>query len=366
MSKMRVILYIFNPYPAVGGADSTILKFVNSLDFKKYHLIYFSLRPVKNINKKVKYIVLNSNSVFFSFLKIKKIILKNDSCKKQIFFSMQYFVNVFTLFFLRKIKNLKIFIYEINHPIELDFSKNIIEFIKKKIIKIFAKNLYASADIVAANSKELGKDLFLLIKKKVEIIFNPCFKKVTISKKKLFSKKIRILNISRFEYQKDHLTLLKGINESKFKNNIQLNLVGYGSKKKEIIDYINKNNINCKIHEKNTNLSYFYLSNDIFVYSSIYDGLPTVMVEAASYCMPIISSKFKSGAKEILGNGKFGYLFKIGDHKRLSQLLNNFIENPKPFYLKEKRCRKNLKKFLVKTNVNKFNSLLDSLFKNTY
>ena len=362
---MKISLYIFNPYTAIGGADSTILKLIRFLNFSKYDLIYFSLKPVNHTNKKIKYILLESSSVFLSFFKIKKIISKNP-CRKKIFFSMQYFVNVFTLCFLSRIKNLKTFIYEINHPIELDFSRSILEFLKKRVIKFLVKNLYGRAEIVAANSKELAKDLSLIINKKVEIILNPCFRKITLHKKKKFIKKIKILNISRFEYQKDHLTLLKGINESKFKNNIQLNLVGYGSKKKEIIDYINKNNINCKIHEKNINLSYFYLSNDIFVYSSIYDGLPTVMVEAASYCMPIISSKFKSGAKEILGNGQFGYLFKIGDHKQLSQLLNNFVENPKPFYLKEKRCRKNLKKFLVKTNVNKFNSLLDSLFKNTY
>ena len=158
---------------------------------------------------------------------------------------------------------------------------------------------------------------------------------------------------------------MKGISGSKVKDSIELNLVGYGSKKSEILDYIVKNNINCKIYVKNNNLRYFYSSNDVFVYTSIYEGLPTVMVEAASHCMPIISSKFKSGSKEILGNGQFGYLFKIGDHKRLSQLLNNFAKNPKSFYLKEKKCRKNLKKFLVSLNVRKFNSLLDSLFNKT-
>ena len=362
---MKISLYIFDPYPAVGGANSTIQKFIASLDLDKYELTYFSLRPPVYINKKINFITINSNSVFFSFYKIRKIIISNNLSTEKIFFSMQYFVNVSTLFFLKEIRDLKIFIYEINHPVELDFSQNIIEFLKKKIIKLLVKRLYHKADIIAANSQESGKDLSSLIKKKVEIIFNPCFTKVTLPKKKIFSKKIRILNIARFEYQKDHLTLLKGISGSKVKDSIELNLVGYGSKKSEILDYVVKNNINCKIHEKNNNLSYFYSFNDVFVYSSIYEGLPTVMVEAASHCMPIISSKFKSGSKEILGNGEFGYLFKVGDHKRLSRLLNNFAKNPKSFYLKEKKCRKNLKNFLVSLNVKKFNSLLASLFNKT-
>ena len=86
------------------------------------------------------------------------------------------------------------------------------------------------------------------------------------------------------------------------------------------------------------------------------------MVEAASFCMPIISSKFKSGSKEILGNGKFGFLFKVGDYEHLSKLLNNFVKNPKLFYLKEKKCRKNLRQFLISSNLRKFNKLLGSLY----
>ena len=164
------------------------------------------------INKKITYIIIDSNSVFFSFLKIKKIILSNNFSKKKVFFSMQYFVNVSALFFLKEIKDLKVFIYEINHPTELDFSQNITEFLKKKIIKLLVKKLYDRANIVAANSEELGQDLSFLIDKKVEIILNPFFNKITLSKKKKIKKKIKILNISRFEYQKDHLTLLKGIN----------------------------------------------------------------------------------------------------------------------------------------------------------
>jgi glycosyltransferase involved in cell wall biosynthesis len=362
---MKISLYIFDPYPTVGGANSTIQKFIASLDLDKYELTYFSLRPPVYINKKINFITINSNSVFFSFYKIRKIILLNNVSSEKIFFSMQYFVNVSTLFFLKEIRDLKIFIYEINHPVELDFSQNIIEFLKKRIIKLLVKKLYHKADIVAANSQELGKDLSFLINKKVEIILNPCFSKISFFKKKKFNKKIKILNISRFEYQKDHLTLLKGINGSKFKDNIELNLVGYGSKKFEITNFVNKNNINCKIFKNTKNLSYFYSSNDIFVFTSIYEGLPTVMIEAASFCMPIISSKFKSGSKEILGNGKFGYLFKVGDHKRLSQLLNNFVKNPQLFYFKEKKCRKNLRKFLISSNIKKFNLLLDSLFNKT-
>jgi glycosyltransferase involved in cell wall biosynthesis len=224
------------------------------------------------------------------------------------------------------------------------------------------RKIYHKADLIAANCEELSKDISFMVRKKVETIYNPCFFKIMQARaKKKISKKINILNISRFEYQKDHLTLLKAIQNSKIKNKIKLNLVGYGSQESVIKNYANKNNIDCKIYKKKTKLSYFYRSNDIFILTSIYEGLPTVMIEAASHCMPIISSRFKSGSVEILGNGKFGYMFPVGNYKLLAKLLNNFNNKPELFHLKEKKCRKNLSKFSYTNNLKKFNISLKNL-----
>ena len=128
---MKTSIFVFNPYPSVGGADTTMLRFTKSVDFKKYNLTYFSLTDIRKFSKKINFVKINSNSTFLSFFIIKKIITRDKSNKK-IFFSMQYFVNVCALLFLRKIKKLKIFIYEVNHPIELDYSFNFSEFLKKK------------------------------------------------------------------------------------------------------------------------------------------------------------------------------------------------------------------------------------------
>jgi len=358
---MKTSIFVFNPYSSIGGADTTLLRFVKSVDFKKYNLTYISLTNINYFSKKIKFIKINSNSTFLSFFKIKKII-NQDKSPKKIFFSMQYFVNVCTILFLRKIKKLKIFIYEVNHPIELNYSFSNVEFLKKIIIKFLVRKIYHKADLIAANCKELSKDISLMVRKKVETIYNPCFFKIIQARtKKKITNKINILNIARFEHQKDHLTLLKAIQNSKIKNKIQLNLVGYGSQESVIKNYANKNNIDCKIYKNKTKLSYFYKSNDLFILTSIYEGLPTVMIEAASYCMPIISSKFKSGSVEILGNGKFGHMFPVGDYKLLAKLLNKFNDKPELFYSKEKKCRKNLSKFSYINNLKKFNISLKNL-----
>ena len=135
---------------------------------------------------------------------------------------------------------------------------------------------------------------------------------------------INILNISRFEDQKDHYTLLKAINISEIKNQINLTLVGYGTNYKKIKNFLSKNKIQAKIVLNEKKLNKFYRKADLYVCSSLYEGLPTTVIEAASNSLPIICSDFKSGSKEILKNGKAGYLFSVGNFKLLSKLLSKF------------------------------------------
>ena len=56
MNKKNKI-FLFNPYPSTGGADTTIHRFANSINLKKFDVEYLSLRKVeynliKNCNKR--------------------------------------------------------------------------------------------------------------------------------------------------------------------------------------------------------------------------------------------------------------------------------------------------------------------------
>ena len=354
-------IYFFNPYPGIGGADTTIQRFIQSINLNKYEIEYFTLKKKVSFQKKIKCTQINSNSTFLSFFKILKIV-KKDKNKKKIFFSMQYFVNVWTIIFMKFILKIKTFVYEINHLNELRDQKNFSEFFKKNLIFLLVKFLYNFSDIVATNSKESGNELSKYIGKKVITIYNPCFEKISIRKKKYKKKSdLKILNIARLVEQKDQMTILKAINLSKIKNKVKFTIVGFGHLKSKLLEYIKKNKLNCKIISNETNLKKYYLKNDLFIFSSLYEGLPTTMVEAASYCMPIISSDFKTGSKEILSLNKGGYIFEIKNYKKLSDLIYKFYQNPSSFYKKEMFCRDNIYKFSKNKNLKLFNSILDKI-----
>ena len=363
MNKNKKIkIFFFNPYPAIGGVDTIIKKFINSLDLRYYDIEYITLKKInKKFNNKINYKYINSNSTFLSYFKIYKI-LKKDISKKKIFFSIQYFSNIWSILFLKKLKKVKLFLYEVNHLNELSTYNNFSEFIKKNIIKFFVKKLYIKADLIAGNSKELSLDLSKFTNKKVYTLYNPCFFRIKRSKiVNKFTNNIKILNVSRLENQKDHFTLLKAIRFSKIKNKIQLIFVGDGANKNKILQFINKYKIKAKIYSNHTKLNVFYSTSDLFVSSSLYEGLPTTMVEAASYHLPIISSNFKSGSKEILSNGRGGFIFKIKDYQHLAKLIEQFYFSPKLFFKKAKYCSRVIKKFSYKKNIYLFHKLLKLL-----
>lgn len=359
--KKKTKIYIFNPYPAIGGVDSTIKKFIFSLP-NNYKIEYLSLKKAENFRKNnIKNTIVNSNSTFKSFFQIYRI-FKRDNHENKIFFSTQYFVNVWSIIFIKLFLKEKLFIYEVNHLDELRFYSNFKDFIKKSIIKVLVKILYKYPDIIAANSQELSIDLEKYTGRKIHTLYNPCFEKIKIKKKRYKPKNIvNILNISRFEDQKDHFTLLKAINISEIKNQINLTLVGYGTNYDKIKNFISKNKIQAKIILNEKKINKFYKKADLYVCSSRYEGLPTTVIEAASNGLPIISSDFKSGSNEILKKGKAGFLFGVGEFRLLSKLLLKFYYNPKSFYKKEIICRKNLNRFHIKRNVNLFKSLLKGL-----
>ncbi len=342
--------------------DTVIKKFINCLDLKIYNVEYLTLKKNNyTFNKNITCTNLNKKSVFLSYFKIIKLLLRDKSDKK-IFFSLQYFSNIWAVLFLKKLKKVKLFLYEVNHLDELSNYKNLGEFIKKNIIKIFIKALYSRADLIAGNSQELSNDLSKYIKKKVFTLYNPCFYgfKKKINENNL-PKKIHILNIARLDFQKNHQTLLKAINIIKSKNRIKLTLVGNGEYFSKIKKFANKNKIDIKIFPNETELRDFYLKADLFISTSLYEGLPTTMVEAASYNIPIISSNFRSGCKEILNNGKNGYIFKVKDHVQLAFLIESFINDKKKFIYKTKKFSVSLKKFSYKKNIEIFKKLLFTL-----
>jgi glycosyltransferase involved in cell wall biosynthesis len=93
---------------------------------------------------------------------------------------------------------------------------------------------------------------------------------------------------------------------------------------------------------------------DVFILSSIYEGLPNVLLEAITLKKFIISSSCPTGPKEILSNGKGGFLFNPGNYKLLAKKIEMFYLNQKKLKNKSAYAYRTLYRFDYKHNLNEY------------
>ena len=231
------------------------------------------------------------------------------------------------------------------------------------------KFVLRSADKIIVNSFEFKKKFKTKFKIHAECIYNPLNKREIIKKSKIKSKikfdrkKLKLINIGRYTDQKDQLTLLKAVNRIKDKIRFNLLLVGRGVEKKNLVKYIHENNLSkqVKLLDFQNNPFNLIKSSDVFILSSLYEGLPNVLLETQVLKKFIISSNCPTGPREILLNGKAGFLFNVGNYLELSNLILYYSKNKKSLSKKISIGYKNLNRFDYNQNLKKYLNIINSL-----
>tara|TARA_B100000989_G_scaffold277809_1_gene239056 strand:- start:521 stop:1615 length:1095 start_codon:yes stop_codon:yes gene_type:complete len=356
MNQKRLIIFI----PSIeGGGVEKNLFIISDFLTKKINdisVITISKRFKKKFNKKIKLIspklnfwdTIGRRKKFFLSLLLLAIEIFKD--RNLLVFCFQG--NIYCTL-LCKLLGVKIIVRSNSAPD--GWSQNIFKFYCFKYI-------FKLANEIIVNSLDFKKKFKSNFDLESVCIYNPLNKKEILAKSKLktkfkFSKnKINLINVGRFTEQKDQITLLKAVNFIKKKIKFNLLIVGYGKKKNDLINYINQNNLqtNVKIVSYQNNPYNLIKSSDIFILSSLYEGLPNVLIEAQALKKFIISSDCPTGPREILLDGKAGYLFKIKNYKSLSKLILKILKNKNDMNKKISVGYKSLNRFDYNLNLNKY------------
>ena len=240
---------------------------------------------------------------------------------------------------------------------------------QNKFKNLIFKYVLRNADKVIVNSLDFKKRFKTKFKIHTECIYNPLNKNEIIKKSKLKNiikfdkKKLKLINVGRYSDQKDQLTLLKAVNRIKDKVKFNLLLVGRGAEKEKLIKYIRNNDLSrhVRLIDFQNNPYNLIKSSDIFILSSLYEGLPNVLLESQVLKRFIISSDCPTGPREILLNGNAGLLFKVGDYIKLSNLILQYSKNKKKLSKKIIIGYKNLNRFDYDQNLKKYLNIINSL-----
>ena len=349
-----------------GGVEKNLFIISNYLAkyIKNISLITLSKSYKKKFDKKIKFLTLN-NSMWDKIGRRKKFIV---SLFILFFEIIKARGNILVLCFqgniyctlLCKLLGIKIIVRSNSAPD--GWSQNIIKF-------YFFKYIFKLADKILVNSYDFKKKFKTKFGINAECIYNPLNIKEIIKKSKKKTKykfpktKLKIINIGRFTDQKDQITLLKALNLIKNKINFFLYIVGRGIEKKNLENFVKKEGLINKVKIINFQKNPFSIlkKSNLFILSSIYEGLPNVLLEAIVLKKYVISSNCPTGPREILLNGKGGSLYDPKDYISLARIIYDYSKNTKKYQSKTNYAHKNLYRFDYNLNLTKYLNTVRSL-----
>ena len=242
------------------------------------------------------------------------------------------------------------------------------------LVDLFVSNSIIGADYHRSHTKIDDKKYFVAHSGVDTSILKPCSKKhkrhVFRHKNNIPSNSIIITLLAGITGEKGHDTAVKAFSKIKNKySDIDIKLVFAG---KDFID----GEIEILAKKNEVTKDIFFLgfcdpnqvrhildTTDIFILPSMREGLPTVVLEAMSFGLPVIATDV-GGTSELIINGKTGFLIKTSDVDSLIKRLSILIENELLRKIMGKSGRKLVeKKFSLKQMISSIEQKYLELYK---
>ncbi len=148
----------------------------------------------------------------------------------------------------------------------------------------------------------------------ISLIDCPIESKIEIRRKlELPIEKFFIISVSRINYQKNLPLLISIAERLNHNERISFLIAGDGEQRKEVEQIIIEKKINnIKLLGFINNSVEYLLACDIYLSTSLWEGLPYSLIEAAACGLPIIASDV-IGNNEVVIDGENGYLFNLNE-----------------------------------------------------
>jgi len=204
----------------------------------------------------------------------------------------------------------------------------------------WARFPYRWADKIVAVSNEVAEDTlrtYRLLPQKVLTIYNPVITPSFWTRRKAPSEhpfyKMQepiLVAAGRLTLQKDFATLLRAFRLVLEQKKARLIIFGEGPERSRLEALVKSWNLSEYVSLPGfvKNLPTHMAQANLFVLSSKWEGLPTVLIEAIASGVPVVATDCPSGPREILEEGRWGKLVPVGDVSALAKAILDQLANP--------------------------------------
>lgn len=220
----------------------------------------------------------------------------------------------------------------------------------KMVLQKYLLNKFS--DSIISNSHK-GAEKYVqygYLRSKIHVIHNATnIDSLAIKQYSPISEKVHILSVGRFIWEKDYSTAIEAINNLRIKagNVFNYTIIGHGHLKNDILNLIHKYNLSdiVSIYDNigHPEIEKYYINTNIFLLTSIHEGMPNTIMEAMNFRLPIVTTN-AGDTEYLVSNGKNGYVLNVGDYAGISDRLNELLQN------KEKRISFGLNSFKILEN----------------
>jgi glycosyltransferase involved in cell wall biosynthesis len=139
-----------------------------------------------------------------------------------------------------------------------------------------------------------------------------------------------ILGVGRLTRQKDFPTLIRAFAGVRKQRSARLMILGEGEERPRLETLAAELGVNSDVALPGfrENAMAYMARSALFVLSSAWEGLPTVLIEALAAGTRVISTDCPSGPQEILQGGRLGALVPVGEVDAMTRAIMEALDRP--------------------------------------
>jgi glycosyltransferase involved in cell wall biosynthesis len=138
-----------------------------------------------------------------------------------------------------------------------------------------------------------------------------------------------ILSVGRFHHTKDYLTALSAIsNLRSITKDFKYIVIGWGELEYQIRDWIKDLNLESFVTVINNppNLSDYYKEADIYLQTSVFEGMSNTILEAMSFSLPVVATNVGDNDRLVF-QSQNGYLCGVQKFEEITNCLFKLVNN---------------------------------------